>query len=188
MPGLRINVGADVLRYLTKSTSDRARGDSFRTRLSAALTPEVFPVILHRIAHYFWANECYRTAEILTRTNSYLHKVNISADSCIGSGLRLPHPAGVTFQGRAGSGVTIYSMAICCEKTDTQCGGQSGPELGDNVTIGGHAVVLGGVNVGSGASLFYSIAVECDVPEAALVSSRSLRYNFTNRYKTESEA
>jgi len=185
---VRSNVRRDVLRYLTKSTGDQARGDSFRTRLSAALTPEVFPVILHRVAHYFWTNGCYRMAEILTRANCYLHKVNISPDSCIGPGLRLPHPAGVTFQGKAGSGVTIYSLAICCEETDVQRDRKSGPQLGDNVTVGAHAVVLGGVTVGSGTSVFYSIALDRDAPEAALVSSRSLKYTFRNRYQMESEA
>jgi serine acetyltransferase len=185
---VRSNAGKDILRYLTKSAGDRARGDSFRTRLSAALSPEVFPVILHRVAHYFWTNERYRMAEILTRANCYLHKVNISADSCIGPGLRLPHPAGVTFRGNAGSGVTIYSLAVCCEETNTERAGKRGPELGDGVTIGAHAVVLGEVKVGSGASVFYSIALERDAPETAVVSSRALRYTFKNRCETKSEA
>jgi serine O-acetyltransferase len=176
LSSLRGAVSQDIQRYLTKSPHDLARGDTFKTRLSACLTPEVFPVVLHRVAHYFYAAGWRRLATAVTRINSYLHKVNISPQSCIGPGFRLPHPAGVTFHGQAGRGLTVYSLAICCAQTAGWHGSlETGPLFGDYVTVGAHAVVLGRITVGDRTRIAYSARLDCDAPSDVLVASKFSR-------------
>jgi serine O-acetyltransferase len=176
LSSLRTSVSEDIQRYLTKSAHDLARGDSFKTRLSACLTPEVFPVVLYRVAHYFYAGGWRRLATAVTRINSYLHKINISPQSCIGPGFRLPHPAGVTFHGRAGRGLTVYSLAICCaHAAGWHATVETGPLFGDYVTVGAHAVVLGGITVGDSTRIAYSARLDCDAPPDVLVASKFSR-------------
>jgi serine O-acetyltransferase len=173
---LRSNVSEDIARFLTKSSHDLARGDTWKTRWSAFLTPEVFPVFWYRVAHYLNVTGWPRLAIFVTRINSLLHKVYITPQSCIGPGFRLPHPAGVTFHGKAGRGLTIYSLGICCAGTD-EWGGprETGPALGEYVTIGAHAVVQGNVAVGDSTIVAYAARLDRDAPGGILVSSGSLR-------------
>jgi serine O-acetyltransferase len=179
---LRSTVSDDIRRYLTKSPHDLARGDSFKTRLSACLTPEVFPVLLYRIAHFFYASGWRRIAAIITWSNQAMNRVHLTAQSCIGPGLRLPHPAGVTFHGRAGHGLTLYSLAICCPSPEHWDGAlEAAPSFGDQVTVAAHAVVQGPVTVGDGATIAYGIQLDRDAPAGVLVSSRLLRVGIRRR-------
>lgn len=170
-------IAEDLRRYLTKSEHDRARGDNWKTRVSACLTPEVLPVIGYRLAHYLYANGWRRLAFAASWFNQVLHRVHITPQSCIGSGFRLPHPAGVTFHGRAGDQLTMFSLAICCS-TDHSWNGpvETGPLLGDSVTIAGHAVVQGPVAIGSGTTVAHGIQLHQDAPHGVLVVSKLLRY------------
>jgi len=189
LAALREAVGSDVRRYLTKSPHDLARGDSFKTRLSAGLTPEVLPVVCYRVAHYLHANGWRRTAVLASRLNHMIHKVYITPQSCIGPGLRLPHPAGVAFHGRAGSSLTLYSMAICCPADWCWDGStENAPLLGDSVTIAAHAVVLGPVAVGSGTTVAHGVQLAQDAPEGVLVSSRAMRVSIRRHVEPAAEA
>jgi serine O-acetyltransferase len=166
----------DLARYLTKSPHDVARGDNFRRRLSAFLTPEAFPVFVHRVAHFLYVNQWRRLAAWLTGVNFYLHKLNIPPDSCIGPGLRLPHPAGVTFQGRAGRGLTIYSLAMCCADWEHWgLGAAGGPCLGDHVSLGARALAQGPISVADGTTLAQFVVLTKDAPAGVIVASRSVR-------------
>jgi serine O-acetyltransferase len=186
LSGLRASVSEDVKRYLTKSPHDVARGDTLRTRLSASLTPEVLPVIAHRVTHYLYATGWRRLAMLITHVNFYLHKVNISPQSCIGPGLRLPHPAGITFHGRAGTGLTVYSLAICCaHPADWHGIADTGPTIGDSVTIGAHAVAIGRIRIGDRTKVAYSVQLDRDAPESVLVTSKSLRFSIRSRCETD---
>jgi serine acetyltransferase len=182
LASLREVVAADIRRYLTKSPHDLARGESFKTRMSACLTPEVFPVVVHRMAHYLYATRRPRLAVCLARLNQVLNKVNITPQSCIGPGLRLPHPAGVTFHGRAGRGLTLYSMACCCPLPHKWDGPvEAGPSLGANVTLAGHAVVQGSAAIGDGTTVGYGIELDHDAPAGVLVSSQRMRVSIRQR-------
>jgi serine O-acetyltransferase len=173
---VRAHVSADIGRYLNKSPENRAVGDRFKTRLSAFLSPPLLCLTAHRIAHWLYANHWRRLARLLTRLNFHLHKVMITPDSCIGPGCWLPHPAGVSFCGTAGAGLTLYSLA-CCGPRDClpDLAADAGPRIGDRVTIGGHAVVTGAVAVGDDVKVAFRACVSRDVPARVIVSSRSVR-------------
>jgi len=170
------NWSEDIVRYLTKSPENQAAGDNFKTRLSASLTPELLCLLLYRISHYLHVKRWQRLAVVVSRLNLFLHKVSITPESCIGPGCRLSHPAGVTFQGRAGRGLTLYSLAVCCAREGFGDGpAERGPRLGDRVTVGAHAVLMGPINVGDDSKIPFSVVLDQDSPPGALVFSRCLR-------------
>jgi serine acetyltransferase len=87
----------------------------------------------------------------------------------------LPHPPGTTFCGRAGVGLTMYSIATCCPRAESSWGVENGPQLGDGVTVGAHAVLQGPIRVGDRSRIGFSVCVDRDVPAGVLVVSRTMR-------------
>lgn len=182
MSGVMAGVRADVLRFLDKSPENRAAGARFKSVASAFLRPEIAALFVYRLSHFLERTGWPRLAAGLSRANFALHKVLIPPQSCIGPGCRLSHPAGVSFDGRAGERLTLFSLAACVRSVSPA--GESargGPTLGDRVTVGAHAVVLGPVTVGDDTTIAHSVRLDRDAPGAVLVVSRSLRLNFTPR-------
>lgn len=170
------DVGADIERCLTKSPENIALGRGLKRRASAFLTPELLCLFLHRVAHFLRANSLTRLAMVATRINFTLHKVCITPQSCIGPGCRLPHPAGVVFHGRAGRGLTLFGMAVCCARENGMEGPvENAPRLGDGVTVGAHAVVVGPIAVGNDTKISPFTILTKDAPSGVIVASRALR-------------
>ncbi len=172
----------DIMRFISKSPENIAAGDCIKHRLGAFFTPNLLCLFLYRIAHYLFVRRWRRCAAMLSRLNMMLHKANIPAQSCIGPACHLPHPAGVTFCGVAGRGLTLYSLAVCCPLEPFADGGvEWGPRLGDNVLVGGHAVVLGEVVVGSGTKIAFNSRLTQNAPASAIVISRASRLTSQTR-------
>jgi serine O-acetyltransferase len=181
---LRTAIGEDIRRYQTQSADHRAAGDTVRTRISALLSPSVQCLILHRLSHWFWAAGWRRAARWLTYLNAYVLKAYITPDSEIGPGAFFPHPAGITFCGRAGPGLTVFSFAICCPQPSATWSADRGPRLGDHVRLGAHAVLVGSVRIGSHTQLGPASVVLADLPENSLVFSRILRWRPAEKTQT----
>ncbi len=174
------SLSADVLRYLHKSPENRAAGDTFKTRLGAFLTPQLLCLLLYRLAHYLYAAGRPRLSRVPTALNFLFHKVRLTPDSCIGPGCFLPHPAGVVFCGRAGEGLTLYSLSVCCPQTPWADGAAGrGPMLGDRVMVGGQSVVLGPIQVGDDVKIGFKVRLGADTPAETIVISRSIRLTRT---------
>ena len=176
LAALRRDLAADVARYLSKSAENVALGRSFKRRLSALLTPELQCLVLHRAAHWLHCCGWCRAAIGVARFNTLLYKVHLPAHSCIGPGLRLSHPAGVVFHGCSGSGLTLFGMAVCCGDEHTLDGALAqAPQLGDGVTLGAHAVVMGAVSLASGTQVGPFVRLTQDVPAGQRVLARAMR-------------
>jgi serine O-acetyltransferase len=174
--GVCANLSADIARFLTKSPGDIARGDTVTARLSAFLRPELQSLCMHRIAHYLYVRRWRRLSRMVTRANQFWHRVSITPQSCIGPGCRLPHPSNVSFHGRAGGGLTVYALGICCPcepVLDQPI--EAGPVLGDRVSVGAQAVILGPVIVGDDVKVAFSVHVDRDIPPSVLVVSQAQR-------------
>ncbi|MCG8428767.1 MAG: hypothetical protein MI754_15540 [Chromatiales bacterium] len=123
-----------------------------------------------------------RLAKFFARFNLLVHKVSISPQSCIGPGCRLSHPPGVIFHGQAGRSLTLFSMAVCCADEFHHHGDlQFAPVLGDNVQLGGHAVVIGPIQVGSDTKISYLVKLAENVSPNSLVVSRAMHINISPR-------
>lgn len=175
-------MSGDVLRVLNKSPENIAVGDTFKSRFGAFCTPGVMCLFLYRIAHCLSVNGWNMAAVFITRLNLLLHKVNIPPHSCIGAGCHLPHPAGVTFCGTAGEGLTLYALAVCCgDETTLDAPLAVAPRFGDNVTVGGHAVVIGAITVGHNTNVAFGVRLDCHAPENVIVASKIIRSTIRSR-------
>lgn len=172
--GVRRCYSADILRFLNKG--DEPIPDDFKHRLSALATPEMSALFFYRLAHYLYVNGWRRLARWVSATNLFIHKIWIPPQSCVGPGLHIPHPPGVTFAGRAGAGLTIYSLAICGPwEPSPDPPLESCPVLGDHVTLGAHAALMGSFTVAANVKIAYSLRVTSDIPQNSLVVSNALR-------------
>jgi serine O-acetyltransferase len=172
----------DLYRHLCKSPENVAAGDGFKQRLSGVLTPHFMALLVHRCSHFLHVNGWSRTAAVFAYGNMLLHRVNIPPESCIGSGCFLPHPAGVTFCGHAGRRLTLYSLAIACPDP----GGLMGwPEIGDDVTVGAHAVVLGPVRIADRVFLCAAAVVQKDINRPGLIFNALLRPRVQSNFESE---
>jgi serine O-acetyltransferase len=170
------SLSEDILRYLNKSPENQASGDNLKTRTGALLTPQLLCLVLYRISHYVYVKGWKRCAILLARMNYLTHKVSIAPQCCIGPGCFLPHPAGVTFFGTAGRGLTLYALAICCPvNTVAEEAVEMGPCLGDYVVIGGHAVVLGPVRIGHHTTVAFGVRLDRDAGDNVIAISGVMR-------------
>lgn len=189
MSGVRANIRADIQRYLTMSPENIERGFGLKQRLSAFLRPELLCLTMHRIAHYLYVRSWRRSARLVTRINALLHKVHLTPQSCIGPGCRLPHPPGLTFHGSAGSGLTLFSTCVCCPAGPIADGPlELAPRLGDEVMVGGHAVLIGPIRVGDRVRISFSARVGEDVPPDVAVISRAVRNRIVARDPVSEDA
>jgi serine O-acetyltransferase len=164
----------DIGRFLNKGLEPIP--DDFKHRASAFFTPELMALFLYRLAHYLHARGWFRLARLVTFLNYVIHKISIPPHACLGPGAHIPHPAGISFAGTAAANLTMYSLAVCGPaEADPDARLSDCPELGNHVTLGAHAVVMGPVRVGDNAKIAYSMRVTRDVPAGAIVVSSALR-------------
>jgi serine O-acetyltransferase len=166
----------DITRFLNKSPENQAVGDTFKSRTGAMLTPQLLCLLLYRVAHRLHVVGWPLLARVIVRANALVHRVQISADSCIGPGCLLPHPCGLVFVGHAGAQMTIYSMAVCCpDSTAPLAAADLGPRLGERVSVGVHAVLLGPLQVGDDTLIGPCVNVPRTLPPRVMVLVRGWR-------------
>ncbi len=93
--------------------------------------------------------------------------ISIPAECTIGKGFRIHHFGGVIFHPstKIGDNCTIYQEVTLGDK-----GGYGGaPVIGDNVTIGAGAKILGGITIGNNSKIGALTLVSKNVPEYSKV-------------------
>lgn len=113
----------------------------------------IFPMFLSRLWNYWTAT---------------VGHAEISREAEIGPGFFLVHRIG-TFIGdcRIGSNSVIHQNVVI--GIGAREGDVSVPEIGDNVWIGPHAIITGGVKVGNGVTISAGTVVSRSVPDNCLV-------------------
>ena len=176
LSAIRTSLSEDMIRYLNRGQENGTSREDCKHLLSAFLTPAVLCLLFHRAAHYLYVNGWRRLAWSVSRLNFLFHKVSITPQSCIGPGCLVPHPAAVSFHGRAGRELSLYSLAVCCPQEDSLEGPvETGPWLGDRVTVAAHAVLLGPITVGRDTKIALGVRLDRNAPPGVLVISRLLR-------------
>lgn len=100
---------------------------------------------------------------ILRRLNIVLFGLDVVAGIPIGGGLYMPHTVGTVIMAhRIGRNVTLVSNVTIGMRNEPVF-----PTIGDDVFIGAGARILGGVAIGSGASIGANAVVLTDVPPGA---------------------
>ena len=147
-----------------------ARDPAAQSRLETFLTsPGLHAVWSHRVAHRLWERPAYRLpARVLSNVTRTLTGVEIHPGATIGRRFFIDHGMGVVIGETAivGDDVMLYH--------DVTLGGRSlakvkrHPTVGDRVTIGSGARVLGDVHVGDDSQIGANSVVTKDVPAGAV--------------------
>lgn len=137
-------------------------------------SPAVRVVFLYRIGHLLAKHRMLPIALLLRQWGINSSGAELNPLATVGPGLYLPHSIG------AGFGPWVKIGANCT----LQAGAAIGPQpfggdrgtpkftvLGDNVYVGLHAVILGGVTVGDGAVIGANAVVVRDVEPYAVISA-----------------
>lgn len=131
--------------------------------------PGVQALMAHRVSHALQR----RGVPLLPRTVAHVTRVltgiEIHPAASIGRGLFIDHGSGVVIgeTARIGDDVTIY-QGVTLGGTGFQTGKRH-PTVGDRVTIGSGAKLLGPINVGDNAKIGANSVVINDVPDNTTV-------------------
>lgn len=114
----------------------------------ALLYPGVHAVWAHRVSHRLWERGAHLPARALSQAARWATGIEIHPGARLGSGLFIDHGSGVVIGETAvvGSDVTIYHGVTLGGTSLAH--GKRHPTVGDRVTIGAGAKVLGAIDVG----------------------------------------
>lgn len=125
------------------------RDPAARTRWEVALLyPGVHAVWAHRVSNWLWRHGAYFPARGLSQAARWATGIEIHPAARLGEGLLIDHGAGVVIGETAevGDDVTIYH-GVTLGGTSLEHGKRH-PTIGDRVTIGAGAKILGNLTVG----------------------------------------
>lgn len=151
--------------------------DAVRTRDPAARTtaeivlcyPGLHAIWGHRVAHWLWTHEHRLASRILSTVVRWLTGVDIHPGASLGGGLFIDHATGLVIGETAavGEDVTLYhGVTLGGTKLDRE---KRHPTVGDRVTIGAGAKVLGPVTIGADSRIGANAVVVKSVPPNAVV-------------------
>ncbi len=133
------------------------------------LYPGFHAIILHRVAHKLWGKNFRLLARAISHLNRAISGIEIHPGAKIGRRFFVDHGMGVVIGETAdiGDDVTIYHQ-VTLGGTSTRKSKRH-PSVGDHVTIGAGAKILGPVNVGHHSKIGSGSVVVRDVPPYSTV-------------------
>ena len=129
----------------------------------------VHAVWSHRFCHWLWNRDHKFVARVCSEVTRLLTGVEIHPAAVVGSGLFIDHAAGVVIGETAqiGDDVTIY-QGVTLGGTNLNPVKRH-PTIGDRVTIGAGAKILGPVTIGDGSRIGANAVVVKSVPANSVV-------------------
>jgi serine O-acetyltransferase len=131
--------------------------------------PGVHAIWGHRISHWLWNHNARLAARVLGEFTRVLTGVEIHPGALLGPGLFIDHATGVVIGETAevGEDVTIFH-GVTLGGTGRETGKRH-PTVGDRVTIGAGAKVLGAIKVGDDSRIGANAVVVKEVPASSVV-------------------
>jgi serine O-acetyltransferase len=135
----------------------------------ALLYPGVHAVWAHRAAHALWARNHRTAARTVSQAARWATGVEIHPAARLGDGVFIDHGAGVVIGETAevGDDVTIYH-GVTLGGTSLEKGKRH-PTIGDRVTIGAGAKILGALEVGSDSRIGANAVLVTSVKDNSVV-------------------
>ncbi len=147
-----------------------ARDPAAQSRLETFLvSPGLHAVWGHRLAHRMWANPAYRLpARLLSQVVRRVTGVEIHPGATIGRRFFIDHGMGVVIGETSivGDDVMLYHQVTLGGRSLKKV--KRHPTVGNRVTIGAGARVLGDVTIGDDAQIGANAVVTKDVPAGAV--------------------
>lgn len=130
--------------------------------------PGFHAVVLHRLAHWFWAHGLKWLGRFTSHVARFLTGIEIHPGATLGERVFFDHAMGTVVGETAviGDGCTIY-QGVTLGGTSLYKGVKRHPTLGRDVVVSAGAKVLGGFEVGDGAKIGSNAVVIKPVPAGA---------------------
>lgn len=148
----------------------RERDPALPTTLQVIFAyPGVHAIWGHRVSHRLWNRGAKVAARTFGEITRILTGVEIHPGAVLGPGLFIDHATGVVIGETAevGEDVTIYhGVTLGGSGRDT---GKRHPTIGDRVTIGAGAKVLGAIKIGDDSRIGANAVVVKEVPSSSVV-------------------
>ncbi|MEW9094395.1 MAG: serine O-acetyltransferase EpsC [Clostridiaceae bacterium] len=136
-----------------------------RNRLEVFLLyPSIHAVINHRIANFFYKRKMFFLARLVSQLSRHFTGIEIHPGAKIGKGLFIDHGMGVVIGETAeiGDNVTMYHGVTLGGTGKNK--GKRHPTVGNNVTIGSGAKILGPITLGDNSKIGANAVVLKDIP------------------------
>ncbi len=132
--------------------------------------PRMLPVVLIRLAEFFFERRLGGVAKFFTMLNVAVFGIESSPQVQIGGGLFLPHTVGTVLGAeKIGANATILQgVTLGTAEPDNGFTVRLRPVVGDNVVIGAGAKIIGRVTIGDNAKVGANAVVLQDVPAHCL--------------------
>ncbi len=133
------------------------------------LYPGLHAVWIHRISHWLWLHQANLAARWISQFARGVTGIEIHPGATIGTGLFIDHGMGVVIGETAelGEDVTLYHGVTLGGTSISK--GKRHPTIGDRVTIGAGAKVLGNIIIGADSRIGANAVVVKSVPENSVV-------------------
>ena len=132
--------------------------------------PGLYAILNHRTAHWFYKHKMFLIARIISQISRFFTGVEIHPGAVIGRRLFIDHGMGVVIgeTSEIGDDVTLYQgVTLGGTGKDT---GKRHPTIGNNVTIGSGAKILGPISVGHNVKVgACAVVVRCIAPNSTAV-------------------
>lgn len=135
-------------------------------KLSNYFSPRFAPVVLIRLANSLYKSKLQKLAKLFSLINFVIFGIEVPARLDIAPGLVIHHTQG-TILGAAsiGKNVTIFQqVTVGATEADYTYSLNLRPTIGNNVTLGAGAKILGGITLHDGAVIGANAVVLKDVP------------------------
>lgn len=138
--------------------------------LANCFNPRMAPVVLIRLAEFFFERRLGVLAKLCTMANVAVFGIESSPQVKIGGGLFLPHTVGTVLGAeKIGDNVTILQgVTLGTAEPDKGFTVSLRPVIGNDVVLGAGAKVIGRVTVGDHAKVGANAVVLQDVPPHAV--------------------
>ncbi len=132
-------------------------------------SPGLHAILLHRVSHRLYMGGQYKMARLINYWGRVLTGADVHPGVTVGKGFFIDHATGVVIGETAiigdnvsiFQGVTLGGVSTSKEKRH--------PTIGNNVTIGAHATVLGDILIGDHSKIGAGSVVVKDVPPNSTV-------------------
>jgi serine O-acetyltransferase len=163
-------IRSDLLRYHSLSRSHLVARSNGLSLWLGLFSPRLLPVLIYRISHGLYRHHLFPLAKAFSFINHFLFGIEIASACPIGPGLFFPHPQGCVIGAWSiGSNAIIFQgVTLGARELDFNLSQATRPTIGNDVTIGAGAKVLGGVILGDHCCVGANSVVLMDLPNASL--------------------
>ena len=148
----------------------RERDPAARSTLEVLLCyPGVHALMFHRLGHRLWHAGWTTLARLVSHVSRFLTGIEIHPAARIGRGLFIDHGMGIVIGETAEIGDNVSLLqGVTLGGTSTRREKRH-PTLGNNVTVGAGAKIIGGFRIGDGSRIGAGSVVVREVPPNCVV-------------------